>query len=65
VTQYIVSKEQLDSSTVAITELINSLEEQRQALCLEDIMLMYKLIGTRNELYRIQLNEIYQGENND
>lgn len=59
---YIVSKNVLDQATLAISELIGSLEEERGSLCLEDMVLMYKLMLARNELWKLQLFEVKQEE---
>ncbi len=56
--KYIISKAVLDAATIAIGESIDTLMQDRGNLCLEDMLLLYKLMGARNELYRIQLDEI-------
>lgn len=57
--RYVITKQTLDMATIAIGEAIDTLMEDRGNLCLEDAVLLYKLMGTRNELYKIQLDELY------
>ena len=56
--KYVITKQSLDSAFVSICELINQLEDNRQELCVEDMSLLYQLKQSRNELFKLQMNEM-------
>ena len=60
--KYVVSKNTVDAAYVALAELINTLEDNRADLCIEDMALLYGLKQANSELTKLLLTETYEGE---